>query len=67
MKHYSMQTSLSLRDTVKTPRKRKSEGVKKIRSVKPDEQNCHLSNELLVWGLIHQPLWVQTLVAQPKE
>ena len=66
MRHYALQTSMSLKDSVRTPRKRTSDSVKKIRVVKPDAQNSHLRDELLVWGIIHQPLWVQTMVAQPE-
>jgi hypothetical protein len=57
---------MSLRDSVRTPRKRTKDGVKKIRVVKPDEQNGHLSDELLIWGITKQPLWVSTLMAKPE-
>lgn len=67
MKHNAIQSSLSLRDIARTPRKRQKDTVKKIRVVKPDEQNSHLNNELLVWGMIHQPLWIATITAQPEQ
>jgi hypothetical protein len=64
MIHYATQKLIRLGDERKTPRKRTKDGVKKIRTVKPDDQNAMLSDELLAWGIIHQPLWIQTLVAQ---
>lgn len=67
MKHNAIQSSLSLRDIARTPRKRQKDTVKKIRVVKPDEQNSHLNNELLVWGMIHQPLWIATITAKPEQ
>jgi hypothetical protein len=66
MKHYSIQSSMPLRDSVRTPRKRVSDSVKKIRVVKKDELNKHLRDDLLIWGCIHQPLWVATLMAKPE-
>lgn len=53
---------MSLRDSVRTPRKRKADNVKKIRVVKPDANNAMLRDDLLVWGLIHQPFWVSTMM-----
>ena len=62
-----MQSTMYLRDTVRTPRKRKPDAVKKIRVVEKDEQNSHVTDDLLIWGMIYQPLWVQTLVAQRED
>lgn len=57
---------MSLQDACRTPRKRVSDNVKKIRVVKPDENNSHLSDELLIWGMLHQPLWIATITAGPE-
>lgn len=61
MKHYAMQNSMSLGDCARLPRKKAKDTVKRIKVVRKDEANSHLSNELLVWGMLRQPAWIATI------
>ncbi len=60
-----MQTSMSLRDSVRTPRKRAT-ATKRIAIVDKDEQNKQLSLHLIPWMIEKHPLELMAMMAQPE-
>ena len=65
MKYYAIQNGLPL-GAMKLRLKKKEVAVKRVRSIRKDEQNSHVSDELLIWGMIYNPGWVATITAQKE-